>query len=166
MASAVVTLAGRPPAGPKILVVDDIPENLVVVKSVLAQIDAEIVCVASGHEALARLRKDKYALVLLDVMMPQANGFQVVEALRADPLTANTPVVFVTGYPRVDLGTEAYRLGAVDFLLKPIDPFILRSKVQVYLDLDRNLKEADRRRLTELQNQASQRTPLLIDFVA
>lgn len=137
MGAAVQTLVRTPVRVlPKILVVDDTPENLVVVKSLLAQIDAEIVCVGSGLEALARLSADEYVLVLLDVAMPETNGFQVAKAMRTKARTAKTPVIFVTAYPQDELGLrEGYRLGAVDFLFKPIDPSVLRSEVQVCLNL-------------------------------
>src|SRR5450755_2544004 len=91
---------------PKILVVDNIPENLAVMEALLGYTNAAIVCVESGSEALARMNMDEYALVLLDVAMPQMNGFQVAKAMRSNARTANTPVIFVTAYPQDELGVR------------------------------------------------------------
>jgi CheY-like chemotaxis protein len=140
---------------PKILVVDNTPENLVVMESLLAYTSASIVCVESGQEALARLNMDDYAVVLLDVAMPEMNGFQVAKAMRSNVRTASTPVIFVTAYPQDELGVrEGYNSGAVDFMLKPIDPALLRSKVQVFLNLHRKLQEQQtaNHKLTALQD--------------
>jgi CheY-like chemotaxis protein len=140
---------------PKILVVDNTPENLVVMESLLAYTNAAIVCVESGADALARLNMDDYAVVLLDVAMPEMNGFQVAKNMRGNLKTANTPVIFVTAYPQDELGVrEGYNSGAVDFLFKPIDPSLLRSKVQVFLNLHRKMQEQQvaNHRLTSLQD--------------
>jgi CheY-like chemotaxis protein len=140
---------------PKILVVDNTPENLVVMESLLAYTNAAIVCVESGQEALARMNMDEYAVVLLDVAMPEMNGFQVAKAMRSSARTASTPVIFVTAYPQDELGVrEGYNSGAVDFLTKPIDPALLRSKVQVFLNLHRKLQDQQiaNHRLTALQD--------------
>ena len=139
----------------KILVVDNTPENLVVMESLLAYTNAAIVCVESGREALQRLSMNDYAVVLLDVAMPEMNGFQVAKAMRSNTRTAATPVIFVTAYPQDDMAVrEGYNLGAVDFMLKPIDPSVLRSKVQVFLNLHRKLQDQQtaNHRLTALQD--------------
>jgi CheY-like chemotaxis protein len=140
---------------PKILVVDDRPENLAVMEALLRQTNAAIVCVESGREALARLNLDECAVVLTDVAMPDMNGFQLAKAMRSNARIAKTPVIFVTAYPQDEFGVrEGYYSGAVDFLFKPIDHSLLRSKVQVFLNLDRKFQEqrTDNRRLTVLQN--------------
>jgi CheY-like chemotaxis protein len=130
------------PARPKILVVDNTPENLVVMESLLAYTQAAIVCVESGQEALQRLSMDDYAVVLLDVAMPEMNGFQVAKAMRSNTRTAATPIIFVTAYSQDDMAVrEGYNLGAVDFMLKPIDPSLLRSKVQVFVNVHRKLQD-------------------------
>jgi CheY-like chemotaxis protein len=156
MVTAVQTLEQAPVVGrPKILVVDNTPENLVVMESLLAYTNAAIMCVGSGQEALARLIMDDFALVLLDVAMPEMNGFQVAKAMRSIARAANTPIIFVTAYPQDELGVrEGYNSGAVDFLFKPVDPALLRSKVQVFLNLHEKLQEQQRanQQLTALQD--------------
>lgn len=127
---------------PKILVVDNIPENLAVMEALLGYTNAAITCVESGAEALARMNMDEFAVVLLDVAMPEMNGFQVAKAMRSNPKTVNTPIIFVTAYPQDEYGVrEGYDSGAVDFLFKPIDHSLLRSKVQVFLNLHNKLQE-------------------------
>lgn len=143
MATAALTWVQAPGlCRPKILVVDNIPENFVVMEALLGYTNAAIVCVKSGPEALARLNMDEYAVVLVDVAMPEMNGFQVAKAMRSNARTANTPVIFVTAYPQDEFGIrEGYNSGAVDFLFKPIDHTLLRSKVQVFLNLHKKLQE-------------------------
>lgn len=127
---------------PKILVVDNIPENLEVMEALLCGIDASIICVGSGPEALARFDMDKFAVVLLDVAMPEMDGFQVARAIQSNPTTAETPLIFVTAYPRDEFQVqEGYHSGAVDFLIKPIDHTLLRSKIRALLNLHNVLQE-------------------------
>src|SRR5437016_5899112 len=118
MATAVQTWVQAPVAArPKILVVDNTPENLIVMESLLAYTNASIVCADSGQAGLAKLSMDEYAVVLLDVAMPEMNGFEVAKAMRANPRTAGTPIIFVTAYPQDEVGVrEGYSSGAVDFL--------------------------------------------------
>jgi CheY-like chemotaxis protein len=142
MATAQVVAPQAVMAQPKILVVDNLEENVIVMESLLAYTKAQIVTALSGPEALEAMRTDDFALVLLDVAMPEMNGFQVARAMRENPRSAKTPVIFVTAYPQEDVGVhEGYDAGAVDFLFKPIDPALLRSKVQVFLDLFRRFED-------------------------
>jgi len=145
MATAAATTWEQAPGlcRPKILVVDNIPENLAVMEALLGYTNAAIVCVESGAEALARMNMDEYAVVLLDVAMPEMNGFQVAKTMHSNARTANTPVIFVTAYPQDEVGVrEGYSTGgAVDFLFKPIDHTLLRTKVQVFLNLHKKLQE-------------------------
>lgn len=121
---------------PKILVVDDTPANLVAMRHLLARTHAELVTVASGNEALAACLEHDFALILLDVQMPGMDGFEVAEILSGEEATRDVPVIFVTAAFSDDFNRlRGYRSGAVDYIAKPIDDFILRSKVQVFLDL-------------------------------
>lgn len=130
-----------PPA--KVLIVDDTPENLVALEVVLEDMECELVTAASGNEALGKLLKDDFALVLLDVQMPGMDGFEVAEIMRSNKRTANLPIIFVTANSREDRNVRrGYQTGAVDYLFKPVDPTMMRSKVGFFLQLD-----AQKRRL-------------------
>ena len=116
---------------PKILIVDDRPENLVAMKKMLKTLDAELVCAGSGNEALTlALTRERFALCLLDVMMPVMDGFETAELLRQNETTEYTPIIFVTAIGKEQQHIfKGYESGAVDYLFKPIEPNILRSKV-------------------------------------
>jgi serine phosphatase RsbU (regulator of sigma subunit)/CheY-like chemotaxis protein/anti-sigma regulatory factor (Ser/Thr protein kinase) len=125
-------------ARPSILVVDDRPENLLALEALLSPLEAQITSATSGEDALRRLLDQEYALVLLDVQMPGMDGFATAEMMKRHPRTAHTPIIFLTAFDdRLDLAARGYSSGAVDYITKPFDPWILRSKVQVFLDLHR-----------------------------
>lgn len=124
------------PQRPKILVVDDNPANLLVVRRVLARVDADLVEAFSGNEALKATLDDEFALILLDVYMPDINGFEVAEILSQEEHARQTPIIFVTATYADDVHRlKGYGFGAADYMAKPIDPAILLSKVNVFLDL-------------------------------
>lgn len=124
-----------PPA--KVLIVDDTPENLVALEVVLEDMECTLVTATSGNDALSKLLKDDFALVLLDVQMPGMDGFEVAEIMRSNKRTANLPIIFVTANSRDDRNVKrGYQTGAVDYLFKPIDPTMLQSKVNFFLQLD------------------------------
>lgn len=123
---------------PAILVVDDQDNNLVAMEAVFEGEPVELVTANSGAEGLRLMLQRDFALVLLDVQMPELDGFEVAEIVRSNPRTAATPIVFLTALsqePRYVF--RGYESGAVDYLFKPIDPVILRSKVRVFLELER-----------------------------
>ncbi len=126
--------ANRRPAS--VLLVDDRPANLVALEATLSPLDIRTVTAASGPEALRRLLAEEFALVLLDVQMPGMDGFETAALMRRHPRTAHVPIIFVTAIHReaAHLFT-GYERGAVDYLTKPFDPNILRSKVRVFVDL-------------------------------
>ncbi|MEK7945941.1 diguanylate cyclase [Pigmentiphaga sp. YJ18] len=122
---------------PKILIVDDTPANLFAMRKLLAQIDAELVTVTSGNEALALCLDQRFALILLDVNMPEMDGYEVAALLSNEPLNRDTPVIFVTAAYADDLNQlKGYRSGAVDYIAKPVNDSILLSKVKVFLELE------------------------------
>lgn len=130
----------------RVLVVDDNPHNLRSTMALLSDLDAAIVCAASGEEALRLLMDDApFALSLVDVEMPGLDGFATVELIRQRPRLSRMPVIFVTAFECVqEQVVRGYSLGAVDFMFKPIVPEILRSKVGVFLDLFRQGREIAR----------------------
>src|SRR5262245_21257357 len=125
----------------KILLVDDTPENLVSLEAALSSLGEEMVMATSGKEALRYLLNDDFAAILLDVRMPEMDGFETAELIRSRPRSRQTPILFLTGYKNEKHLFRGYDLGAVDFLFKPIVPEVLRSKVAVFVELSRiNLK--------------------------
>lgn len=135
---------------PKILVVDDTPANLVAMRRLLAKSGAEIVEAQSGNEALAACLDHEFALILLDVQMPDIDGFEVASLLAEEASTAETPVIFVTAAFADDMNRlRGYSFGAVDYIAKPINDVILQSKVRVFLDLYRGKRQL-RKLVTEL----------------
>jgi two-component system NtrC family sensor kinase len=121
---------------PAVLVVDDIQGNLVAFEALLGDLDCDIVCVRSGDAALRQLLRREFAVMLLDVQMPEMDGYEVASHARANPGTREVPIVFLTAtHDNEENVLRGYGSGAVDFLFKPVDPTILRAKVQVFLDL-------------------------------
>jgi PAS domain S-box-containing protein len=121
----------------KILLVDDTPENLISLQAALEGLGEELVLAGSGNEALRHLLKDDFAAILLDVKMPDMDGFETAELIRNRPRSRETPILFLTGYRSEEHLFRGYDLGAVDFLFKPIVPEVLRSKVAVFVELSR-----------------------------
>ncbi len=121
----------------KILLVDDTPENLISLEAALEQLGEELVLANSGTQALRHLLEHDFAAILLDVKMPEMDGFETAELIRNRPRSSQTPILFLTGYKNEDHLFRGYDLGAVDFLFKPIVPEILRSKVAVFVELSR-----------------------------
>ncbi len=123
---------------PKILIVDDIPENLFALEKILAKSDAHIIRAASGNEALTHILEHDFALIILDVQMPEMDGYEVADILKSNEKTENIPIIFVTAIDRDDAKEiKGYGSGAVDFIFKPFNKFILLSKVNVFLELHR-----------------------------
>ncbi len=121
---------------PRILIVDDVDANLTAMRMLLRKLDADIDEASSGNEALAKLVLADYALILLDVQMPDMNGFEVAEYIRGEATTAHIPIIFVTAINKEEQYIkQGYDLGAVDYLFKPIEPMVLLSKCNVFLDL-------------------------------
>ena len=127
-----------------ILAVDDTPANLVALDAVLAQPDVNVVRATSGAEALALMQAREFAVVILDAQMPIMDGFEVARRIRGSGLRGTTPIIFLTAFDvAADEVHRAYASGAVDFVVKPFDPDILRSKVAVFVDLFRKSRQAE-----------------------
>jgi PAS domain S-box-containing protein len=125
----------RPAILPKILAVDDRPENLRSLQRILSEINAEIITVASGQEALAQVLRHEFAVILLDVMMPEMDGFETAALIRNHESSRNIPIIFVTAADKnTAYEDQGYCLGAVDYLFKPLQPAILLSKVRVFIE--------------------------------
>lgn len=128
-----------------ILVVDDNPGNLAAIEVALDGMGAHLVKARSGAEALRRLLEQDFSLILLDVQMPGMSGFEAARLIRSRERTEKVPIIFISAYDREDSDVlEAYRLGAVDFLFKPIRPEILRAKATVLVELQRRTAEVAR----------------------
>jgi signal transduction histidine kinase len=125
----------------KVLIVDDIAENLVALEALLRRDGVQSVCARSGAEALELLLTHDVAIALVDVQMPEMDGFELAELMRGTARTKHVPIIFITAGAH-DPGRvfKGYETGAVDFLFKPVDPQILKAKIDVFLEL------ADQRR--------------------
>jgi signal transduction histidine kinase len=125
-----------------ILLVDDQPASLVALEATLERLGERIHTAESGREALRILLERDFAVILLDVMMPVMDGFETARLIRERPRSAKTPIIFLTGLTEGELPLfQAYEVGAVDYLIKPFEPAILRSKVSVFVELARKTQQ-------------------------
>ena len=119
-----------------ILLVDDRPENLLAIEAIIEKDEYNLVKASSGEEALKCLLKDKFALILLDVQMPGMDGFTTAKIIKAREKTKNIPILFITAN---NMESEhifmGYSVGAIDYILKPVDPLILKAKVEGFVDI-------------------------------
>src|SRR5215467_1902092 len=123
------------PSKANVLVVDDEPRSLQAMQELLAGPDRNVLAAASGKDALRRILKTDFAIILLDVRMPEMDGFETAALIRKLKRTRDTPIVFLTGAVEDESVLRGYEVGAVDYILKPVDPDILKSKVAVFVDL-------------------------------
>ncbi|PWI18476.1 response regulator [Streptomyces sp. Act143] len=139
--SAEATTDGR--AG--ILLVDDMEDNLIALEAVLGSLNEPLVRARSGEEAMKALLRRPFALVLLDVRMPGMDGFETAANIKRLDQTKDVPIIFLTG-AEDDSGYafRGYATGAADYLTKPFDPWVLRAKVSVFLDLHRKNQQLER----------------------
>jgi signal transduction histidine kinase len=121
----------------KILVVDDLAENLMSYQAILEELGQEVVLVRSGEEALREILKSDFAVILLDVNMPGLGGLETASLVRKRKRSAHTPIIFITAFTDELRVNEGYAHGAVDFISAPVVPAILRAKVRVFVDLFR-----------------------------
>ncbi len=128
-----------------LLVVDDYPENLISMRALLARQDWQVLTASSGREALSALLEHDVDLVLLDVQMPEMDGFEVARLMRGSQRTRLTPIIFLTANEQSEAAVlKGYASGAVDYMFKPFDPQILKPKVQALLDQQRNWRMLQR----------------------
>lgn len=126
----------------KILLVDDREENLIALEAILSSLDQDLVRARSGEEALKALLTDEYAVILLDVVMPGMDGFETARDIKRRKKTRDLPIIFLTAVNSdPDYAFRGYAAGAVDFISKPFDPWVLRAKVSVFVELHNKNKQ-------------------------
>src|SRR5918911_1294805 len=118
-----------------ILVVDDLPEKLLVFSSILEELGQNLVMVRSGSDALKEVLHREFAVILLDVNMPDIDGLETAKLIRKYKKSAHTPIIFINAYADEMQTAQGYSLGAVDYILSPVRPDVLRSKVKVFVEL-------------------------------
>jgi signal transduction histidine kinase len=145
----------------KLLIVDDLPENLRALDALIRDERRLVFQASSGEEALSLLLEHEFALAILDVQMPGMDGFELAELMRATSRTRDIPIVFVSAAGReLNYAFKGYETGAVDFLYKPLDPDAVRSKVNVFVTLDQQRREM-RRQMAALEQARREQEVLL-----
>ena len=142
-----------------ILAVDDRKENLLVLENVLDDLGVDVLTAQSGNDALALMFDHEFAVVLMDVQMPGMDGFETVELMRSSKRTRHVPVIYITAISKEShFVFKGYETGAVDYVFKPIEPAILRSKVRVFVELDQLRRELKQRnaQLEQLSRELAQ----------
>ncbi len=144
---------------PKILIVDDKESNLFVLKRLLKDFDVDLVFAQSGNEALKETITQRFALALIDVQMPEMDGYETAQLIMEDEETRFLPIIFVSAVYRDDYHQiKGFETGAIDFLIKPIVPTILKSKVRIFIELfkQKQALEQENKKRTEAENKANQ----------
>jgi signal transduction histidine kinase len=119
-----------------ILMVDDEPANLIALEAILEPLGQKLISATSGKDALRAVLNQDFAVILLDVQMPNMNGIETAALIRARERSRNTPIIFLTGAMKsAEMMFQGYSAGAVDYLMKPIETQILRAKVEVFVEL-------------------------------
>ncbi|HEY4213207.1 MAG TPA: response regulator [Steroidobacteraceae bacterium] len=149
----------------RILIVDDLPEKRLVYRTLLEELDADIVLANSGTDALKRILHEEFAVILLDVNMPDIDGLETASLIRNHKHGRHTPIIFITSYADEVQITRGYELGAVDYILSPVIPQVLRTKVRVFVDLFQT-HAALARSNQELESRVTERTAELQDSLA
>ena len=120
----------------KILLVDDRAENIIALEAILGSLNQTLVPARSGDAALKALLSEEFAVILLDVLMPGMDGFETAAHIKRRPKTRDVPIIFLTARnAEPDYAFRSYSAGAVDYIAKPFDPWVLRAKVSVFVDL-------------------------------
>jgi CheY-like chemotaxis protein len=129
----------------KALLVDDRKDNLLALEAILQGLPVTAVAVESGEAALKQLLTDDFAVILLDAQMPNMDGFETASHIKRRERTRHVPILFLTAADRdAQLALRGYAVGAVDYLTKPFDPWVLRAKVNVFIDLHRKNRQLER----------------------
>ena len=132
------------PETARVLLVDDRRSNLMALRALLDPLHCEIVLAETGEEALQRLLMEDFAVILLDVQLPGLDGFEVAELIKQRERTRHVPLIFLTATTGQQTAMRGYSVGAVDFVSKPFDPVVLRSKVQAFLELSQATRQLRR----------------------
>src|SRR5688572_14618214 len=127
-----------------ILLVDDRPEKLLALEAVLSDLDIEMIKAHSGKEALRCILNQEFAVILLDVNMPGLDGFETAALIRQRKTSEHVPIIFITAFSDEMHVSRGYQLGAVDYILAPIMPEVLRTKISVFVDLYRKTEQVKR----------------------
>jgi signal transduction histidine kinase/DNA-binding response OmpR family regulator len=149
-----------------ILVVDDLPDKRLAFQVVLEELGQNLVMATSGADALRELLQRDFAVILLDVNMPDIDGIETAELIRQHSKTKHTPIIFVTAYADEMQTARGYALGAVDYILSPVIPEILRSKVRVFVELYRAQKRAQALARLEAERAAADEATRRSEFLA
>ena len=145
---------------PKVLLVDDRRDNLIALEAILQGLPVQPVAVDSGEAALKQLLLDDFALILLDAQMPEMDGFETANHIKQRERTRHVPIIFLTAADwDAQLALRGYAVGAIDWLTKPFDPWVLRAKVSVFVEL------WSKSRQLELAAQASTQLRMLTERV-
>src|SRR6476469_3614732 len=156
MTSAGAELNGQHDERVKLLLVDDRPENLLALEAILEPLGQALVRANSGPEALRHVLAQEFAVILLDVQMPGMNGFEVAEIIKSRERSRTIPIIFLSAISKEDAYVfKGYSMGAVDYVFKPFNPDILRSKVAVFVD--RYLKQEEIQRQADLLRESQKR---------
>ncbi|HEY3202603.1 MAG TPA: response regulator [Thermoanaerobaculia bacterium] len=145
----------RPEERVNILAVDDHPGKLLALSAILSELNQNVVTAPSGREALRHLLNEEFAVILLDVHMPGMDGFETAALIRQRKSTEHTPIIFVTSYPDDTHASRGYSLGAVDYILAPVDPDALKTKVMVFVELFKKTAQV-KMQAQALEHRASQ----------
>src|SRR3989449_2637135 len=149
-----------------ILVVDDLPEKLLVFSSILEELGQNLVMVRSGSEALREVLHREFAVILLDVNMPDIDGLETGKLIRQYKKSAHTPIIFITAYADEMQTAQGYSLGAVDYILSPVRPDVLRSKVKVFVELYQMQQRTRAMAQAEVARQAAEEANRRANFLA
>ncbi len=143
-----------PPPTARILVVDDTPANLIAMEAALAPLGREVVSAPSGEHALALLLEETFVVALVDVQMPQLDGYELARLIRNRERTSHLPIIFTTAYAHDETAVlRGYELGAIDFLFRPLIPDVLRAKVQVFITLEERNAQLAAERIERERNE-------------
>jgi CheY-like chemotaxis protein len=152
----------------KILLVDDREENLVALEAILSSLDQSLVSVRSGEAALKALLTNQFAVILLDVVMPGMDGFETATHIKRRAKTRDIPIIFLTAVNAdPDYAFRGYSAGAVDYIAKPFDPWVLRAKVSVFIELyvkNRQLQEQAALLRAQLDGTAGGDSPVMTEL--
>ncbi len=149
-----------------ILIVDDVPDKLLVYQSVLEELGQNLVAVTSGTEALKQVLRHDFAVILLDVQMPDMDGFETAEFIRQRRRSAHTPIIFLTGFADEMRIARGYASGAVDYMVTPIVPEVLRAKVRVFVELFRMRRQVARQAEMQARREAAEEAARRSAFLA